>query len=343
MKQNRIVNSPLPHDCIVWFIAKAIINQKIFLSLHYESFMQNAPHISSQKELFASDFSQKRTGDYSFGMNGMEKDDEIFGSTGTSYTAQFWQYDSRLGRRWNLDPKGNPSISFYATFADNPIWFSDPFGDIGVYKHRKYTVSAGNKGNVTYKFGRKGKSLSQMSKKFQASFNKEVNPIYQAMSKSTTGRQDIEFISSSKDKFNLSIDFDSEKKEAFSNIWFERTIYNIKGTYYITPLEKSLQKSSLPYDMAMATTIDLELNPQRRGDVEKAKKLSKSQYKLIQTPGTPEYIKYYSPLIKKSTKFNIEYNKENKLGIPLKILQAPLERLKEPETPRERLIRIGKI
>ena len=65
---------------------------------------------------------------YRYGFNGMEKDDEINGS-GNSYTALFWQYDARLGRRWNLDPKPNPSISQYVTFANNPIWFSDPFGD----------------------------------------------------------------------------------------------------------------------------------------------------------------------------------------------------------------------
>jgi len=79
------------------------------------------------------------TESYRFGMNGQEKDDEIYGSTGTSYTAQFWQYDSRTARRWNLDPKPNPSISQYATFALNPIWFSDPLGD---------TTFVNNKGGI---------------------------------------------------------------------------------------------------------------------------------------------------------------------------------------------------
>jgi RHS repeat-associated protein len=67
-------------------------------------------------------------GVYRCGFNGQEKDDEIAGS-GNSYTAEYWQYDSRLGRRWNQDPKPNPSISNYATFANNPILFSDPLGD----------------------------------------------------------------------------------------------------------------------------------------------------------------------------------------------------------------------
>ncbi len=71
-----------------------------------------------------SPFSQK----YRYGFNGQEKDDEISGE-GNSYTATFWQYDSRLARRWNRDPKPNPAISEYACFAGNPIFYTDPFGD----------------------------------------------------------------------------------------------------------------------------------------------------------------------------------------------------------------------
>ena len=57
----------------------------------------------------------------------MEKDDEIAGS-GNSYTAEYWQYDSRLGRRWNVDPVIKYHESSYAAFANNPIWFIDPSG-----------------------------------------------------------------------------------------------------------------------------------------------------------------------------------------------------------------------
>ena len=65
---------------------------------------------------------------YSRGFNGMLKDDEVKGS-GNSYTAEFWQYDSRLGRRWNLDPVVVASESGYAAFRNNPIWLNDPNGD----------------------------------------------------------------------------------------------------------------------------------------------------------------------------------------------------------------------
>ncbi len=66
--------------------------------------------------------------DYRFGHGGQEKTDEISG-VGNHYTALFWEMDPRILRRWNQDPKPNPSISNYAIYANNPIWFVDVLGD----------------------------------------------------------------------------------------------------------------------------------------------------------------------------------------------------------------------
>jgi hypothetical protein len=66
--------------------------------------------------------------DYKFGYNGQEKVDEISGS-GNHNTAEFWEYDPRSTRRWNIDPKPNMSMSSYATFAANPIMYNDIRGD----------------------------------------------------------------------------------------------------------------------------------------------------------------------------------------------------------------------
>ena len=66
---------------------------------------------------------------YRFGFQGQIKDDEVYGAVGTSYTALFWQYDPRTGRRWNLDPKPNPSVSDYSVMLGNPIRYTDPLGD----------------------------------------------------------------------------------------------------------------------------------------------------------------------------------------------------------------------
>ena len=64
---------------------------------------------------------------YRFGFNGMEKDDEVSGE-GDDYTAEFWEYDARLGRRMNLDPIRFAFRSPYSCFANNPLVFADPSG-----------------------------------------------------------------------------------------------------------------------------------------------------------------------------------------------------------------------
>jgi hypothetical protein len=80
---------------------------------------------------------------YRYGFNGQEKSTEI---TAGLTTAEFWEYDSRIARRWNLDPKPNISMSPYATFANNPIWISDNKGDsIWTTSETSYTRNASGK------------------------------------------------------------------------------------------------------------------------------------------------------------------------------------------------------
>lgn len=70
---------------------------------------------------------------YRYGFNGQEKDDEITGVQGSHYTAQFWEYDARIGRRWNVDPKSKTPISPFSVFDLNPIANTDNDGDSTVY------------------------------------------------------------------------------------------------------------------------------------------------------------------------------------------------------------------
>ncbi|MDP3929526.1 MAG: hypothetical protein Q8R57_10930 [Bacteroidota bacterium] len=44
-------------------------------------------------------------------------------------SAEFWEYDTRLGRRWNQDPIVKPNESPYLCFGGNPIFHNDPDGD----------------------------------------------------------------------------------------------------------------------------------------------------------------------------------------------------------------------
>ncbi len=110
---------------------------KLDISKNYEPLLRVVGKISTTKKMdvdyypFGSLMPNRYSGgnQYRYGMNGMEKDDEVTGVEGSSYTATFWQYDSRLGRRWNVDPVVKPYESSYATFSNNPVYFIDPNGD----------------------------------------------------------------------------------------------------------------------------------------------------------------------------------------------------------------------
>jgi hypothetical protein len=65
---------------------------------------------------------------YRFGFNTQEKIEEISG-TGNHNTALFWEYDTRLSTRWNIDPKIKPELSPYACFSLSPLFRIDPLGD----------------------------------------------------------------------------------------------------------------------------------------------------------------------------------------------------------------------
>jgi len=69
---------------------------------------------------------QAGTTSYRYAFNGQEKSTEI---NDASTTAEFWEYDSRIGRRWNIDPKPTIGVSSYATFFNNPILRFDILGD----------------------------------------------------------------------------------------------------------------------------------------------------------------------------------------------------------------------
>lgn len=71
---------------------------------------------------------------YRFGFQGQEKDDEVHGSTGTSYDFGARMLDPRVGRWLSLDPLGAkyPAITPYAFALNSPLLFMDPNGKEGV-------------------------------------------------------------------------------------------------------------------------------------------------------------------------------------------------------------------
>jgi hypothetical protein len=80
---------------------------------------------------------REHTPNYRYGFNGQEMDNEISGISGGHTTAEFWEYDTRLGRRWNRDPVVKPWEAPFATFGNNPIVYSDPYGLDVIAKGRR--------------------------------------------------------------------------------------------------------------------------------------------------------------------------------------------------------------
>jgi hypothetical protein len=63
---------------------------------------------------------------YRYSINRQEKTPEIAPNT---TTAEFWQYDARIVRRWNVDPVVKVWESSYLAFGGNPVLLSDPKGN----------------------------------------------------------------------------------------------------------------------------------------------------------------------------------------------------------------------
>ena len=75
-------------------------------------------------------------GGYRYFFNGQEADNEALGE-GVSLSAEVWQYDTRLDRRWNVDPKTMVSTSTFSCFCNNPVFYTDVSGDTVRYGSSK--------------------------------------------------------------------------------------------------------------------------------------------------------------------------------------------------------------
>jgi len=132
---------------------------------------------------------------FRYGLNGQEKVDEISGD-GNHTTAMFWECDTRLGRRWNQDPKPNSSISNYAVFANNPILFTDLLGDT-------IRIEDGSK-FINYTPGMEYKGDNKFVGTVAGSLNK--------MNTTDTGGEILSKLGSSKNNFDFTNSFESNNK-----------------------------------------------------------------------------------------------------------------------------------
>ena len=98
---------------------------------------------------------QAGNGSYRYGFNSHEKSNEIAGE-GNHTTALFGEYDTRLVRRWNPDPKPDISLSVYSVFNNNPIWHIDILLDTPAVKEAALMAE-----DSYTKFGDRNKKLEQ--------------------------------------------------------------------------------------------------------------------------------------------------------------------------------------
>ena len=83
---------------------------------------------------------------YRYSINGQEKSTEV-DPGGNITTAEYWEYDSRIGKRWNCDQVRKEYESPYATFGNNPIRYVDPYGkDTALYTSNAGTLVGTKKG-----------------------------------------------------------------------------------------------------------------------------------------------------------------------------------------------------
>jgi photosystem II stability/assembly factor-like uncharacterized protein len=139
-----------------------------------------------------------KDGSYRYGFNGQEKTDELgLGHT----TALYWEYDARLGRRWNLDPKPIAEESQYATNRNNPVQNNDPNGDCpnGDCPEAKVNVGLGL-GSGGFKFNFNISIDQKIGSRFTGSYGLGVTYHSKYLS---TGKSGFEFRNSFKGSYNF--------------------------------------------------------------------------------------------------------------------------------------------
>jgi YD repeat-containing protein len=123
-------------------------------------------------------------GSPTLGFNGQRKSTEISAS---AQTAQFWEYNGDVGRRWNTEPLASkfPNVSPYATMDNNPILKGDPDGkdwivsttknkDGSYTTHLKLIVAVQNASNSKIDMTKFATALSaQVKNSYSTTYNKK--------------------------------------------------------------------------------------------------------------------------------------------------------------------------
>jgi hypothetical protein len=115
--------------------------ETVYLLIKFE-YLKNVPNIFNAYYAYGMEMPGRKWvySDYRYSHNGQQDADEVFVG---AQSAEYWMYDSRIGRRWEMDPQCKPWESPYATFANNPILYCDVLGlQPGEGEDKKSTASA---------------------------------------------------------------------------------------------------------------------------------------------------------------------------------------------------------
>ncbi|OYU94731.1 MAG: hypothetical protein CFE21_13650 [Bacteroidetes bacterium B1(2017)] len=155
---------------------------------------------------------------YRFGFNGQETDNEIAG-IGNINAAEFWEYDARLGRRWNVDISPFTAISFYACFVNNPIVFNDILGN----------VIGGDREKV--------EKVKKSSQDYIESLTKEINSLNEQLSSNKLNKKErigiqnqIGELETKRNEFRTVLDEIKELEEDNTTEYYIKTIDGSSGS-----------------------------------------------------------------------------------------------------------------
>jgi RHS repeat-associated protein len=122
-------------------------------------------------------------GDYRYGFNGMEADDEVKSLKGTSYDFGARMYDPRVGRWLSLDPRKCrfPNLSPYHGIGNNPILYIDFEGEIFGVGRGTVDVKRDSEGKLVLTFSDK---VKQKEKDYYLA---TMLPVFELLNESEVG------------------------------------------------------------------------------------------------------------------------------------------------------------
>jgi len=190
---------------------------------------------------------------YRYGFNGQEKSSEISGSENL-YTAEFWEYDSRIGRRWNIDPVMKEFESPYLCFSGNPIFYNDILGnDVNSNGHddkkpKKTATDAGH--GINGDSGAQSKDKKHTEQELALKVETETANALKRFGIDNIRTRTIEYAKSSIDQVNARI---NTIKRANANIIISHH-FNIGGDdiliiYHPSKTNENRRNSSLEYEI----------------------------------------------------------------------------------------------